>query len=81
MGELKTKMGPGGRVVIPADARRLLGMNPGDHLVVVVEEGGVRLLTRKEALRQARAIVARHVGGRDLVGELLKERRRESRRE
>lgn len=76
-----TKMGPGGRVVIPAECRRELGLKPGDRLVAIVESGSVRLMTRREALRQARELVAKHAGKRDLVAELLADRRHEAERE
>ena len=82
MTETRTRVGAGGRVVIPAAYRKALGVRPGDHLLLVLEGGQVRLLTPEEAIRSAQALVRRHVRkGRRLSEELLAERRREAARE
>ena len=82
MAETRTRLGAGGRVVIPAAYRKALGVRPGDHLLLVLEGGQVRLLTLEEAIRSAQALVRRHVRkGRRLSAELLVERRREAARE
>lgn len=82
MAETRTRVGAGGRVVIPAAYRKALGVRPGDHLLLVLEGGQVRLLTPAEAIRSAQALVRRHVRkGRRLSDELLAERRREAARE
>jgi AbrB family looped-hinge helix DNA binding protein len=71
-----------GRIVIPAECRAAAGIKPGDDLFVdVVGEGELRLRTREQALRAAQQIVARYGSGRDLVAELIAERREEARRE
>ena len=72
-----------GRIVIPAECRAAAGLKPGDELLVeAVGEGELRLRTREQALREAQAIVARHVpADRDLVAELIAERRAEAERE
>jgi AbrB family looped-hinge helix DNA binding protein len=70
------RVGASGRVVLPAETRRISGIAPGDLLVVVPEPGGVRLITRAEAVRRAQALVAEFVApGRSLAAELLVERR------
>ena len=76
-----TRMGAHGRVVIPAAVRESLHLRQGERLMVVVEEGAVRLLTVSQAVREAQAIVRKYVQpGRNLVDELLRERRAEARR-
>jgi AbrB family looped-hinge helix DNA binding protein len=71
-------MGPQGRVVIPADMRRALGLTEGSVLTAVVEGEG-RLV-----LEDRRALVARLRGswaaddGRSMVDELLEDRRAEA---
>ena len=68
-------------MVIPAEVRDRLGLMPGMELVLRVDDEGLRLQTRAQAVSRAQAIVRRHVpAGRKLVRELLQERRRESRR-
>jgi AbrB family looped-hinge helix DNA binding protein len=72
-----------GRIVIPAECRAAAGLKPGDELLIEpVGEGELRLRTRQQAIKEAQAIVARYVPkGRDLVQELIDERRDEAARE
>lgn len=72
-----------GRIVIPAECRAAAGLKPGDDLLIeAVGEGELRLRTRSQALKEAQAIVARYVPkDRDLVAELIAERRAEAERE
>ena len=72
-----------GRIVIPADCRAAAGLKPGDEVLIEpVGEGELRLLTRQQAIKQAQVIVARYLPKqRDLVQELIDERRDEAARE
>ncbi|MGH7056151.1 MAG: AbrB/MazE/SpoVT family DNA-binding domain-containing protein [Stellaceae bacterium] len=72
-----------GRIVIPAECRAAAGLKAGEDLLVeVVGEGELRLRTRRQAIKEAQAIVARYLPkGRDLVQELIDERRDEAARE
>jgi AbrB family looped-hinge helix DNA binding protein len=74
----KLKIGPGGRVVIPAAIREKLGLNEGDALMATFENGELRLVSLVESVRQAQALVRGFVpAGVSLVDELLEDRRRE----
>src|SRR5438874_2666225 len=72
-----------GRVLIPAECRRAAGLRPGDVLLVeALGEGELRLWTPARAIKEAQAIVAQYAPkGRDLVQELIDERRAEAARE
>jgi antitoxin PrlF len=72
-----------GRIVIPAQCRAAAGLKPGDELLIeTVGEGELLLRTKEQALREAQRIVARYTSGsRDLVAELIAERREEAARE
>ncbi len=72
-----------GRIVIPAECRAAAGLKPGDELLIeTIGEGELRLRTPEQAIKAAQAIVARHVPKeRDLVAELIAERRAEAKRE
>ena len=75
-------MSEGGRIVIPANVRRALGVGPGDALSLRVENNELRILPQREAVRRAQALVAERVAsGRSLVTELLDERAEEAGRE
>ena len=81
MTEIRAKLGESGRLVIPAACRKALGLKPGDEVILLLEEGEVRLLTPQRAVQRAQALVRRYVPkGRSLVEELLRERRKEAAR-
>jgi AbrB family looped-hinge helix DNA binding protein len=74
----KLKIGPGGRIVIPAAMRDKLGLSEGDALMATYENGELRLISLAESVRQAQALVRKHVPeGVSLVDELLEDRRQE----
>lgn len=78
----RVKINQQGRIVIPAECRAAAGFKLGDELIVeAVGEGEVRLRTRAQALKEAQQIVARYSAGRDIVAELIAERREEAARE
>ncbi len=79
----KVRINQQGRIVIPVECRTAAGLKPGDDLLVeVVGEGELRILTPEQAIKAAQAIVARRVPkNRDLVTELIAERRAEAERE
>lgn len=82
MSNTVAKITMGGRVLIPADFRKRLGLEVGDEVILALEEGTVRLMPPREAIRRAQALVRAHVPeGRSLSEELLAERRRDSRSE
>ncbi len=81
MTSIKTKIGVGGRVVVPAKYRKALDLKPGDDVILILEDGEVRITTVKQAIRRAQQIVRRYVPeDRDLVSELINERREEAAR-
>lgn len=82
MSGISTKIAEGGRLVIPAEHRRALGLEVGDEVIVRIENGELRILTRGEAIKRAQEKVRRHINGsRSLVDELSAERRAEAKRE
>ena len=74
-------MGDRGRLVLPAEVRRALELEPGDELVARIDGDAVRLVSRRTLARRARGALTRLAPGRDLVAELLEERRAEVERE
>lgn len=74
----RVRIGPEGRVVIPAAFREALGLAEGDTLVASLNEGELNLLTVPAAVRKAQAIIRKFVPhGVSLVDELIQDRRRE----
>lgn len=82
MVKVMTRLGEGGSLVIPADYLNALGVHTGDELVLVLEENSLRVLTPKEGIRRAQALVQSYTPeGLLLSDELTEERRKESRLE
>jgi AbrB family looped-hinge helix DNA binding protein len=77
------KIGPNGRIVLPAKIRRKMGVAPGDSVVLEYRKNGtLQIVSRREAVRQAQALVRKFVGkNRRLSQELSDERRKEAARD
>lgn len=71
---LAVQVGEKGRVVVPASIRTRHGWEAGSTLVAVDTELGV-LLADRSALEE---LVRIRLAGRDLLGELIADRRREA---
>jgi len=81
-GSVPLRIGPQGRVVIPVELRRELGIEPGETLMAHVESGRLVLERRGEILNRLRSELREATQpGTSMVDELLAERRREARRE
>lgn len=73
------KLGKSGRIVIPVELRRGLGIEAGDEVILRLDEEGLHLSTPAQALARAQAFVkGLRVDGRDLAAELVTERRKEA---
>lgn len=73
---VELKLEANGRVLLPADVRRKLGVHPGDTLLLDVTDVGILLWTREMAARGLKDLVARSVPAEtSLVDELSRMRR------
>jgi AbrB family looped-hinge helix DNA binding protein len=80
--KVRTRLGKGGRLVIPAGARKRLNLHEGDPLLLEVVDGELRVYSVMEGIRRAQAIVAKYAKpGGSVVDELIAERRGEAARE
>lgn len=79
MPEIRTRIAEGGRIVLPAEYRRSLGLRVGDEVILRLEDGEVRILTPQQAIRRAQALIRGGIPeGRSLADELIAERRVEA---
>jgi len=78
----RTRITDGGRLVIPAEFRRKLGLNPGDSVVIDIADGELRVRSLRAAVQRAQALVRRYIpAGVSLSEELIRDRRAEAKRE
>ncbi|MBI3345510.1 MAG: AbrB/MazE/SpoVT family DNA-binding domain-containing protein [Gammaproteobacteria bacterium] len=82
MANHKAKLTQGGRMVIPAEYRRAVGLDVGDEVVMRIEGGEIRLTPLHQSIKRAQEMVRRYVPkGRSLAKELIAERKEEKKRE
>ena len=74
-GASRIKVSPTGRLSLPADLRRAVGLEHGGTVVVELEEGTIRLRTIDEVLARARTAAREIVGQEASVDDFLKFRR------
>jgi AbrB family looped-hinge helix DNA binding protein len=81
MTAFKVRVNEQGRLVIPAEIRAASGIKPGSDVVLEVREGEVRMWSLATAAARVQKKYRRLARGRNVVDELLAERREEARRE
>ena len=80
--ETRLRVNENGRVVIPASFRKALGINPGDEVVLRIEDDELRITTQKKRLERARRLIRKYIKpGQSLVDELIAERRQAAAKE
>lgn len=76
---VRTKVTQGGRIVIPVEMRRRLGIEIGEDVNIALDGESLTILTQKESIRRAQALVDKFVPKNvSLVDELIADRRKEA---
>ncbi len=79
---IRATIGEGGRLLIPAELRRRLGLGPGTAVVLDVADGALQVRPLAQVIAHAQALVRRHVPPEaSLADELIRERRQDAARE
>jgi len=74
-----TRIDPQGRLVIPAEMRRSIGLECGEEVALAIEDGVLQVITLDKAIERAQAIAERHVKGKKgVVDDFILNRRRDS---
>jgi antitoxin PrlF len=77
--QIKTKLGEGGRIVIPAEYRQALGLQVGDEVILRLEGKELRIFTLNQAIKRAQELVSRYIPREgSLADELIAERHLEN---
>ncbi|MBI3976668.1 MAG: AbrB/MazE/SpoVT family DNA-binding domain-containing protein [Chloroflexi bacterium] len=79
--QFELRIGRQGRLVIPAPLRKALEIEPGDTVVVRIEDSRIVLEKREAILARVRERFRCVPAEVDLANELIQERREEARRE
>lgn len=81
-GYVKARLNENGRIVIPAAMREVLGVQPGDEVVMKVVDGVLHVEAQSARIKRVQASLGRLIApDRKLSAELTAERREEARRE
>ena len=78
MSSMIAQVSAGGRIVIPAEIRRKMGIHSGDQVILTFHDGELHVATRKQRLQQAKDIVKACAGNISLAEQLVEERRTEA---
>ncbi|HLH20803.1 MAG TPA: AbrB/MazE/SpoVT family DNA-binding domain-containing protein [Bryobacteraceae bacterium] len=71
-----------GRILLPAELRKKLGLTPGEDVILNVDDDGVTLAgSRLAVVRQIQERLRPYLQGSSVVDELLAERRAEGKAE
>ena len=82
METISVKVEKSGRILIPAAVRRQFGLKEGTEMILRVDEDGIQMGTREQALARIHERLRRYIPeGRILSEELIQERRAEAERE
>jgi AbrB family looped-hinge helix DNA binding protein len=76
------RVGAGGRIVIPSQARDQLHLDEGSEVVIELADDALRISSLKQAIQEIQAYCRQFVHeGESVADELIRERREEARRE
>jgi AbrB family looped-hinge helix DNA binding protein len=74
--EARIRVNENGRIVIPAQFRKALGIKAGDEVVLMIENNELRVTTQQRRIQKARERAQRYLKpGVSLAEELIADRR------
>ena len=72
----KVRMIEGGKLIVPVQMRRRLGLATGDSVLIGIDDGELHIRPLSKALAEARALVRKHIPARTMLSDELSEDRR-----
>lgn len=77
-----SRIGAGGRLVLPAQVRDRLHLDEGSEVVIEVVDDSLRISSLKQTIQEIQTYCRQFIGKEEsVVDELIRERREEARRE
>ena len=70
MNDYRAKLSDNGRIVIPSNCRKILHLVPGEELILRLEKNGLHLMSLKQSLKQAQAVIQNYAKKQDLTQKL-----------
>lgn len=83
MNVVRAKVSESGRLSLPAEFRRVVGLERGGEVLIELEGREIRIRSVEEAVLQAQALTRQLLGGKPgvSVDDFLKDRRKDAARE
>lgn len=81
MSEFRARLREDGRIVIPAVYRKQLHLEPGEELIIRVEDDELRLTSLKNSLKKAQKTIQLHARNKSLQKILKKMRTEDAKNE
>ena len=80
---LKAKVSPSGRISLPAEFRKAVGLQSGGDVIVELADNEIRIRTMQQSVRRAQAMARKLLGDRPggSVDDFLAEKRRDAKQE
>jgi AbrB family looped-hinge helix DNA binding protein len=79
---VKARLNNNGRIVIPAEIRHQMGLEPGDTVLLSVEGNVLKVESHRARIRKVQESMRQFIpAGSGLSGELISDRREEARQE
>ena len=80
--QVRMRVNENGRIVIPAEFRKALGIEVGDEVLVRLHDHELTITTQQQRIKRAQEHARKYIKpGTSIVDEFLAERRAEARRE
>ena len=80
--EIRTKIGVGGKVIIPSSFRKNVHWNIGDDIILQIKDNDIIMTTADQALKKLQAKLKLHnTDKKSLVDDLIAMRREEAKNE
>lgn len=82
MQQVRTIIDQNGGIIVPLKYQKMLGLKPGDEIVIKMFPGELKVIPLKKHIQHAQKLVRQYVpDGKSLVDELIKDRRKDANHE